>query len=132
MMTGIDRLMACALACALAGFLLAGSAGASQDSARGFTMPPPVVDLGRPGVLEALARDNPDHYVKIERILTEVARQPPETVPRWMSAQFGAERVTFPALLKTSDPAQRSLAFTLDETRYEAVIRVPARWSFGR
>lgn len=89
---------------------------------------PPVVDLGQPGVLEALARDNPEHYAKIERILADVTRRPPETVPRWMNTEFGAQQVRFPSLLKTSDPAQRSLSFTLDDTRYEAVVRVPTRW----
>ena len=49
-----------------------------------------------------------------------------------MNTEFGAQQVRFPSLLKTSDPAQRSLSFTLDETRYETVIRVPARWSFAR
>jgi hypothetical protein len=49
-----------------------------------------------------------------------------------MNAEFGARQVSFSSLLKTSDPAQRSLSFTLDDTRYEAVVRVPARWSFAR
>ena len=94
--------------------------------------PPKVVDLDRPGSLEALAQVNPDHYAKVERILADVARHPPEPVPRWMKAEFGADGVSFPSLLKTSDPPKRSLSFTLDETRYEAVITVPARWSFAR
>jgi hypothetical protein len=128
MMTRMNELMACVLA----GALVAMPAGASQEMPRQSGMPPVVVDLGKPGALEALALDNPDHYVKIERILADVTRLPPETVPRWMNTEFGAQQVRFPSLLKTSDPAQRSLSFTLDETRYEAVVRVPARWSFGR
>ena len=130
-MTRMKRLVADVSACILAGVLAVGTANASQDVPPPLRMPH-VVDLDDPGAIEALARDNPDHYVKIEQILAEVTRQAPETVPRWMNARFGAERVSFPALLKTSDPPQRSLAFTLDETRYEAVVRVPARWSFGR
>jgi hypothetical protein len=127
-MTRVNGLMACVLA----GALVAAPAGASREIPRRSGMPPVVVDLGKPGTLAALARDNPDHYVKIERILADVTRQPPETVPRWMNTEFGAQQVSFPSLLKTSDPAQRSLSFTLDETRYEAVIRVPTRWSFAR
>ena len=93
---------------------------------------PAFVDLDQPGMLEALARSKPEHYAKIEKILDEVTRRAPETVPRWMKAQFGAEGVSFPSLLKTSDPAKRNLSFTLDKTRYEAVIQVPTRWSFAR
>jgi hypothetical protein len=127
MMSGMNRLMGCVLA----GALVAMPAGASQEIPR-RSGTPPVVDLGKPGALEALARDNPDHFVKIERILADVTRRPPEAVPRWMNTEFGAQQVRFPSLLKTSDPAQRSLSFTLDATRYEAVIRVPTRWSFAR
>jgi len=90
-----------------------------------------AVDLNAPGAIESLARQNPDHYAKIERILADVARRPPETVPRWMNAEFGAQGVSFPRVLKTSDPPKRSLSFTLDATRYEAVVTVPARWSFA-
>jgi hypothetical protein len=115
----------------LAGLLFVATAGASQDPPRRSGMPG-VIDLGQPGALQALARDNPQHYAKIERILADVTRRPPQTVPRWMNAEFGARQVSFPSLLKTSDPAQRSLSFTLDDTRYEAVVRVPARWSFAR
>ena len=88
------------------------------------------VDLNAPGAIEALARDNPEHYAKIAKILQDVAQRPPEAVPRWMKSEFGAEQVAFPSLLKTSDPPKRSLAFTLDRTRYEVVVTVPARWSF--
>jgi hypothetical protein len=91
-----------------------------------------VVDLNAPGALDALARDNPDHYAKIEKILADVGRRRPESVPRWMKSEFGAEQVNYPALLKNSDPAQRSLSFTLESTRYEVTLRVPTRWSFAK
>jgi hypothetical protein len=90
-----------------------------------------VIDLNAPGAIDALARDNPDHYAKIEKILADVSRRPPESVPRWMKSEFGAEQVNYPSLLKTSDPAQRSLSFTLERTRYEVTLRVPTRWSFA-
>ena len=88
-----------------------------------------VIDLNAPGAMGALARDNPAHYATIEKILADVSRLPPESVPRWMKSEFGAEQVSFPLLLKTSDPAQRSLSFTLETTRYEVTLRVPTRWS---
>ena len=91
----------------------------------------PVIDLNAPGAMDALAQDNPAHYAKVEKILADISRRSPESVPRWMKSEFGAEHVTFPALLKTSDPAQRSLSFTLQTTRYEVTLRVPTRWSFA-
>ena len=90
-----------------------------------------AVDLDEPGAIDSLARRNPAHFAKIERIVADVQRQPPQTVPRWMRAEFGAEQVSFPPLLRTSDPARRSLAFSLDGTRYEMTLRVPPRWSFA-
>jgi hypothetical protein len=91
-----------------------------------------VIDLNVPGAMDALAQDNPAHYAKIERILADVSRHPPETVPQWMKSEFGAEQVSDLSLLKTSDPAQRSLSFTLERTRYEVTLRVPTRWSFAQ
>ena len=91
---------------------------------------PAVIDLNEPGAIDSLARDNPDHHAKVRKILADVARLPPETVPQWMNAEFGARDVSFPALLKTSDPAKRSLSFVLEGTRYEAVVQVPTRWRF--
>ena len=93
---------------------------------------PGVIDLDEPSAIESLARDNPDHYAKIRKILADVAKRSPEAVPQWMNAEFGARDVSFPALLKTSDPAKRSLSFVLDRTRYEAVVQVPTRWRFDR
>jgi hypothetical protein len=93
---------------------------------------PAVVDLNQPGAVQALARDNPDHYAKVRKILADVSTRSPGTVPQWMTAEFGARDVSFPWLLKTSDPAKRSLSFTLDRTRYEAVVQVPTRWRFAK
>jgi len=90
-----------------------------------------AVDLNAPGAIESLARRNPEHYAKIEKILADVARQPQEAVAQWMKAEFGAEDVSFPQLLMTSDPPKRNLSFALDKTRYEVVVQVPTRWSFA-
>ena len=111
-------------------------ASLAHVAAMGGGLPQPstasiVVDLDQPGALEALARQNPAHYAKIEKIVADVTRRPPETVPRWLAAEFGAQRVSFPWLLKTSDPAKRSLSFSLDTTRYEMNVAVPTRWSFA-
>ena len=104
--------------------------GAMPLVARPAHAAPAVVDLDQPGAVESLARDNPDHYAKVRRILANVGTRSPATVPQWMKAEFDARDVSFPWLLKTSDPAKRSLSFTLDATRYEAVVQVPTRWRF--
>jgi hypothetical protein len=51
-----------------------------------------------------------------------------------MKTEFAAEDVVYTGMVRTSDPAKRRLAFTLDRTRYEGVVtlaqsekRVPAR-----
>ena len=82
------------------------------------------VDLDRPGALENLKRENPAHYAKVERILREAPKLPLPTMAGWMQAQFDARQVSAPYLLKTSLPAQARISFLLDDTRYEAVIRV--------
>jgi hypothetical protein len=92
------------------------------------------IDLNAPGAMETLARDNPAHYEKVRRILAEVERRPLASVAGWMKTEFAAENVVYSGMVRTSDPAKKLLAFTLDRTRYEGVVtlaqtekRVPAR-----
>jgi hypothetical protein len=80
------------------------------------------VNLNRPGAMEALARENPAHYAKIEKILDEVQRHPAESVPGWMKTSFDADSVEYSDLLKTTYPAQRQLSFTLDKMHYRAIV----------
>ena len=84
------------------------------------------IDLDRPGALEALERDNPAHFAKVQRILQEAPRLPVSSVQGWIRTQFDAREVTAPYLLKTSLPAQANISFVLDDTRYHTVIRVDA------
>ena len=84
------------------------------------------VFLDRPGALEALARDNPAHFVKVQRILQEAPRLPVASVEEWIRVQFDARQVSTPFLLMTSFPAQTDISFVLDDTRYHARIRVDA------
>jgi hypothetical protein len=80
------------------------------------------IDLNEPGALDRLARDNPDHYAKIRRILAEVDEIPEQSVGRWMKAQFNATDITYSPILFTSNPPQKELSFTLEATHYEALI----------
>ena len=95
-------------------FTLAGSVLAGGKS----------IDLDRPDALDALARENPAHFAKVRRILDEAPKLPLPKMASWMKTQFNAQQVGAPYLLKTSLPAQARISFILDDTRYDAVIRV--------
>ena len=83
---------------------------------------PRGVDLDAPGALEALVRNNPTHFVVIQRILNEAGARPDAEVPRWLRASFNAQSVIYQPIVLTSHPPKRRLSFTLDDTRYIAVI----------
>ncbi len=84
------------------------------------------IDLDRPGALEALERDNPAHFAKVQKILQEAPRRPLSSVQGWIRTEFDARDVAAPYILRTSYPAQANLSFVLDEVRYHAVIRIDA------
>ena len=104
------------LAVALLSFVWAFPAAADEAPSRR------AVDLNEPGVLEALQRSDPTRYEKIRRILEGVLQQPDAGVPRWMQTTFNASNVTYAPLVLTSHPAKRRLSFSLDVTRYEAIV----------
>jgi hypothetical protein len=96
------------------------------------------VNLDVPGALDALARDNPQHYTKVREIMAEVQKQPDSAVPQWMRTRFDARDVDYGPLLLVTDPPKRRLSFTIDEVRYRSTVtltnwkaqRMPARWTF--
>lgn len=80
------------------------------------------IDLDLPGNLEAIQRTNPEHYAKIERILAEVPRRPPNEVTRWMRTEFQARDVQYADLVMTSLPPKKRLQFSLDNESYAKVV----------
>ena len=88
-----------------------------------------LIDLIVPGNLEAVDRNHPDHFAKIQRILAEVPRQPPNehAVATWMRTQFDARDIRYTDLVMTSLPPKKRLAFSLDDTGYVAVVTL-AGW----
>jgi hypothetical protein len=80
------------------------------------------IDLNQPGALERLSHENPFHYAMIRRILAGVDEVPEHAVSRWMKSQFNATDVTYSAALMTSAPPRKQLSFTLETTRYSAVL----------
>lgn len=83
---------------------------------------PRVIDLDRPGALEALQRSNPAHYDKVRKIVAGVGAQRDPDVPRWIQANFAGRDVQYAPIVMTSFPPQRRLAFALDDTRYQTVV----------
>jgi len=81
-----------------------------------------VVDLDKPGALEALQQLNPTHYEKIRQIVTGILQQPDAAVPGWMRANFDARGVLYSQIEMTSYPPKRRLSFALDDTRYVVVV----------
>lgn len=81
-----------------------------------------AVDLDAPGALASLARERPDHYATVQRVLREAERRPAAGVARLLATELGARDVDPSALVKTSYPAKRRLAFTLDDARYEILL----------
>ena len=81
-----------------------------------------VVDLDKPGALEALQQLNPMHYEKIQQIVTGILQQPDVAVPGWMRANFDARGVLYSQIEMTSYPPKRRLSFELDDTRYVVVV----------
>lgn len=88
----------------------------------GDAIPGKTINLNQPGALEALQRSNPMHYEKVHRILEGVLHQPDAVVARWMKANFEAREVKYVPIVLTSHPPKRRLSFSLDATRYEAVV----------
>jgi hypothetical protein len=86
---------------------------------------PKVVHLNGASALAKLAKTNPDHAARAERILaaaTELCKPGPETVNY---ASFQADDIRCDgAILRTSNPAKREISFKLDDTRYLALVTV--------
>lgn len=94
------------------------------------------VDLDRPGAMEAVQRDQPEHYRRITEILSVASEVPCQTEQfgRVVEAKYDVRDGHCGLLLKTSYPAKRVLSFTLGTTRYSTVVTmqetsrlVPAR-----
>jgi hypothetical protein len=87
------------------------------------------IDLDSAGNLEAVERDHPDHFAKIQRILAEVPRLPPseQRVASWLRTEFQVRDVRYTDLIMTSLPPKKRLEFSLDEVAYVKVVTL-ASW----
>jgi hypothetical protein len=81
-----------------------------------------MIDLDAPHRMEVLARENPTHYKKVSQMMAEARLQPVRQIPSWMKATFNADDVDAPLMVRTSNPGQRLLIFTLEGTRYSKLV----------
>src|SRR2546426_11788664 len=72
--------------------------------ASGQPGPRRTVDLDAPGALAALQQSNPEHYVKVRTILTDVLLRQDAEVPRWLQASFNARDISYQPIVLTSHP----------------------------
>ena len=84
-----------------------------------------MVHLDGAASLAQLARANPNHAARAERIIAaaaELCKPGPETVN---FASFQADDIACNgAILRTSNPPKREISFRLDDTRYLALVTV--------
>ncbi|HEX5044952.1 MAG TPA: hypothetical protein VFV75_18805 [Candidatus Polarisedimenticolaceae bacterium] len=84
------------------------------------------VNLDRPGAMDALKRENPEHYTAVRGILASVLRQPEPMVEQWIRVTYKAEDVAYSPVLLATDPPKRTLSFRLDDVRYQTLLTLPA------
>jgi hypothetical protein len=108
--------------------LLALAAGVYPSMAADFIAspaPPVVIHLDGAKSLHALRATNPAHFARAERIIAaanELCRPGPL---EGVLARFAAQDISCSeSLLKTSNPPKKELQFTLDRTRYVALVAI--------
>src|SRR3954466_13457102 len=78
-----------------------------------------TVDIGNTQELDAIQASNPALYEKLTGILQLAGNVSCETLPQMLEVQYDARRVQCSgALIRTSYPAKRWLAFKLEETAF--------------
>lgn len=108
---------------AIAFALILGSDIAAHASlTRVVVMHMPVVDLDRPGALEALKHGNPAHYAKVAEAMDRVQEVPHEANPRQPVFDPGAPDFTRRDI-RTSFPAQTTIAVPVEDTLYQVTVR---------
>jgi hypothetical protein len=86
--------------------------------------PPTVIRLYEPGVLDRVAWSNPVHFKRISDILSLASEMPCHSpqFAREVKVKHDAATGGCGLALLTSFPAKRRLQFTIEDTRYLAVV----------
>jgi hypothetical protein len=81
--------------------------------------------LWGPGDLGRLRQSNPNHYARAEKILAAADRLcRPGSGHLEYAAAGGKDVDCLGALLRTSNPPKLEIDFTLDDTRYSALVTI--------
>ena len=86
--------------------------------------PAKIVNLDRPGVLQALQRENPDHFRRVTGILAASQETPcqMDEFEKVTRVRFDARGARCGMIVKTSYPAKLQLSFALDDVRYLGMV----------
>jgi hypothetical protein len=78
-----------------------------------------VVNLDAPGSLEAVERENPQHYAKIVEIIRVAQSEPCETLPKILKTRLDVPDVECRSYqVLTSHPPKMHMTFTIGDVRY--------------
>ena len=81
------------------------------------------VDIGDHKALDAIQSANPAQYTKLMGVIEAAGRVDCETLPQMLKVQYGASQVQcIGALISTSYPAKRWLAFTIDDVDFSGNV----------
>jgi hypothetical protein len=73
-------------------------------------------------VLEELKQSNPRHYAEAQKVMAAAAELCRPGAPQVLRIEKLPETKCSDAFLKTSYPPKREISFTLDDTRYIALV----------
>ena len=87
------------------------------------------IDLDVPANLEAVQREHPERFAKIERILAEAPGRAlaADSAAQWMRTEFQAQDVRLTNLIMASLPPKKRLDFSLEGTAYTKIITLDMR-----
>ncbi|SRR5258708_6132778 len=91
-----------------------------------------VVDLDRPGAMDALEQANPEHFRRVSGVI-DLASEMPCFTPQFAKlswAKFDAESAGCGVMLLTSYPAKRQLSFTIEDTTYNSIVTIKNKERF--
>ncbi len=86
----------------------------------------PPVRLDTPDELAKLKAANPAHYARAQRLIAAANVLCPPRRARLQGADLDSRKVACGHVFLTSNPPKREISFTLDGTRYEALVTITA------
>ena len=107
----------------LAAFICSASVSWADEPLDTVVFKPPV-HLASAADLAQLRKTNPDHYARAVRLMQSANRLCKPGAPKLQNAD--GRDISCAMLLLTSNPPKRALSFTLDNTRYDAIVTVTA------